>query len=699
MADPFRYFRIEAAELLEQMQSGVLELEKSAEPARVVVRLLRAAHTLKGAARVVRQPAIADVAHAIEDTLLPFREGAPPTAPAIDAVLAQLDDIRRLLSALPTAEGSSAPAPVTLAARPVPEASAPEIASRTALAETNVEVRLVRAEASDLDAVMEGALELGTQFELIRRTGSELERSRKLLELLSEKLEKSRVAGAGRAGFAALTAMADELGAELSRVGRELEGGLDQAGRELGQLRDDVERLRLVRAGVLGSAFERTVRDAAQVLDKKVRFEMRGGDVRVDADLAVHAQRALVQAVRNAVAHGVESPAERRRLGKPEEGSVTITVTRRGQEIVFECSDDGRGLDIEAIRRNLRNKGVERVAELSEDALVALLTRGGVSTSETVTGVSGRGIGLDLIREVAERLGGRLEITHRVGQGLTLALGVKATVAAVDVLLVEIEAGVFAVPLDAVSWTVRCNDADTTRDGTRRVLLVEGELVPFVPLASVLEGVRSARVGSRTWDVFVVKHHDERVAFGVDRLLGVENIVVRQLPDLAPAAPSVLAVALAPDGSARVVLNTEELVRGARHVGAQPAELEAKVFKILVIDDSLTTRMLEQSILESAGYDVDTATSAEEGLEKAQAQDYALFLVDVEMPGMNGFSFIETIRADARLHAVPAVLVTSLNSPEDFERGRAVGASGYIVKSEFDQIDLLDRIHRLVTGE
>ena len=173
MADPFRYFRIEAAELLEQMQSGVLELEKSAEPARVVVRLLRVAHTLKGAARVVRQPGIADLAHAIEDILVPFRDGAQPTAAAIDSVLGRLDEIRRLLGALPTAGGDSVPAPVTLAARPSPEAPSPEVAARAALLETSVEVRLVRAEATDLDAVMEGVLELGTQFELILRTGSD----------------------------------------------------------------------------------------------------------------------------------------------------------------------------------------------------------------------------------------------------------------------------------------------------------------------------------------------------------------------------------------------------------------------------------------------------------------------------------------------------------------------------------------------
>jgi two-component system chemotaxis sensor kinase CheA len=247
------------------------------------------------------------------------------------------------------------------------------------------------------------------------------------------------------------------------------------------------------------------------------------------------------------------------------------------------------------------------------------------------------------------------------------------------------------VPLDAVRGALRIPAAEVTTTPDGAAIGYEGKVIPFTPLTDVLRHASSGAV--HAWSAVVIESRDRRAALGVDRLLGTVTIVVRPLPELAPADPVVAGASLDGDGNPQLVLDPEVLVEARPVIVRVPTRARVK---ILVIDDSLTTRMLEQSILESAGYEVDLATSAEEGLERATATRYALFLVDVEMPGMDGFSFIERTRRDPVLREVPAILVTSRDAPEDRARGREVGASGYVIKGEFDQVALLDQIARLV---
>jgi two-component system chemotaxis sensor kinase CheA len=219
--------------------------------------------------------------------------------------------------------------------------------------------------------------------------------------------------------------------------------------------------------------------------------------------------------------------------------------------------------------------------------------------------------------------------------------------------------------------------------------------MPFVALARMLDkNARPAATGSAV----VIEAGGRMAAIGVERLRGTANIVFRSLPDMTPAAAVIAGASLDADGNPQLVLDPENLVAEAERFAHGHSDQRARTAPVLVIDDSLTTRMLEQSILESAGFEVDLATSAEEGLEIARRKRYSLFLVDVEMPGMDGFSFIERIRADDELHSIPAILVTSRNEPEDLRRGKEVGAQDYVVKSEFNQALLLQRIRELVAS-
>jgi two-component system chemotaxis sensor kinase CheA len=675
-ADPYRYFRLEARELLDQCAQTVLELEKGGSVAPLVQRLLRLAHTLKGAARVVRQAEIADRAHAIEDALAPLRDAMTPvTRGETGPILDHLDEIDSRLRLLSPVE----PAPVA-AAKPLPEEPP----------------RTVRAEIVEMDMVLDGVAETHGLLTRLRGAGHGLEQAQRLADVLKAQLAVQLHPGGASER---LLALADELHRKVGTVERGLGSTIDQRDRELRQLRDAAERLRLVPAESLFTVLERTALDAARTLGKPVKFRAKGGNIRLDSHMLGAIQSALIQLIRNAVAHGIEPPDTRRRTGKPEIGEVGIGIARRGRRVVFECRDDGGGLDLDAIRRAASRRGVSGsdVRHADASALIQLLLRGGISTSETVTEVSGRGIGLDVVREAIERLGGEVAVRTERGQGTVFELAVPSSLAALDVLVVEAgDSGSVAIPLDAVRGTVRIGARDIVPAAPGAAVLYGQQAIAFMTLSAVLEGGhRPMRDRS---SMIVLAGADGLAAIGVDRLLGTANLAVRPLPDELRASAAIAGVALDAAGDPQLILDPDGIVAAVRRGASNASDAPPPTARtrILVIDDSLTTRMLEQSILESAGYEVDVALSAEEGLRAAHRTRYALFLVDVEMPGMDGFAFVETIRSDPALHEIPAILVTSRAAPEDIERGRAVGGQGYIVKSEFDQTRLLAMIRPLV---
>ncbi len=666
--DPYKYFRIEARDLLDQFAKGVLDLEKEGGGA-LVQRLLRVAHTLKGAARVVKQTGIADRAHAVEDLLVPWRDrDGPLPRNEIDALLDELDQAETHLKALAPAE----------------EAATPAGTGTAAVAEEPV--RSVRAEIGEVDILLDGLAESHALLSGLRGAGAAMEQSRHLSDLLVAQLAPRP--GTPQAGpQKQLFTLADDLRRKLSGMDTLLDQTVGQMDRELGQLRDNAEQLRLAAAESLFTVLERTARDGARQLGRQVEFEGVGGDIRLDAPVVETMQRALVQIVRNSIAHGIESPDERRRVGKPENGRIRLSVARTGRMVVFEVSDDGRGLDFDAIRR------AAKTPHASDEDTLGLLLRGGVSTSERVTEAAGRGVGLDVVRDVAQALGGTVKVNSEKGRGTAFVLTVPPSLSAVDALLVEAAGVAAGIPLASVRRCLRLEPPDFADTGIGLAISYADTAIPFLPLADLLTLPRPP--GELRWTAVTIESPGGLAAIGVDRLLGTTRVVVHPLPSDAPADEIVAGASLDAEGNPRLMLDPERLVAAVgRAAGNLPAETKPKP-PILVVDDSLTTQMLQRSILESAGYQVDVAGSAEIGLEMAKARDYGLFLVDVEMPGMDGFGFIERIRSDPVLYRVPAILVTSRAAPEDLARGREVGAQGYMIKSAFDQRELLAMIKRL----
>ena len=690
--DPYKYFRIESRELLDQLNTSVLELEKSTTPERVA-QLLRIAHTLKGAARVVKRTDIGDLAHAVEDALTPLRGSDQQASRAlIDTLLGYLDDINARIASLTAPPQEPAPDTPPVGGQVVVDPAPPEAA-----------VRMVRVDIGEMDTLLDGFTEVHAQLEGLRENLRQSGEIRRQIDLLGVQLatqsKEDVVDPALRRDAWQARASVEQISASLERLNRNLDTGIEQFDRELKIVRDTAERMRLTRADTLFGTLERAARDAAQVRNKKIVFQGRGGEARLDAQILEAVQDALAHAVRNAVAHGIETPDERRAAGKQVEGSVVIEVSQRGRWIAFTCIDDGKGIDLAAIRNIAEQKAVltpEKARTLDDAATLQLLLKGGISTSRVVTEVSGRGIGLDAVRDAAERLGGKVDLNTQPGKGTSVTLTVPLLIASLDGLQVEAAGTPATIPIEAVMCTLRLAPSDIARTAQGESVIFDGHSIPFLPLSAAFSIRTSPTRLNRVWSAVVVQTSNGTAAFGVDRLLGVTNVILRPLPVAALARPVVSGVSLDLEGNPQLVLDASELVLAAQDATGLQVEPETPAYMVLVIDDSMTTRMLERSILESAGYQVDVAVSGEEGLEKAFRKRYALFLVDVEMPGMDGFTFIERTQSNPELRDIPAILVTSRASPEDLQRGRDVGARGYIIKSEFDQGMLLTRISELV---
>ncbi|HEY3788375.1 MAG TPA: response regulator [Urbifossiella sp.] len=673
--DPFKYFRIEARELLDGLSQGIIDLEKRGVDKDVIGRLLRHAHTLKGAARVVKQREVSELAHAIEEMLTPFREGAGTFSHEHATRLLKLVD-----------ECGERLKPVFA----VPEQVKPSEPPR----EPEGTFSSVRVEISEMDALLDGLADEASQLEMLDEESASLDAIVAQADDLAADLAVSRFKTDDR------LELAEAIRTALKKSVRSLRVGFDRARRDLGALRDRAGDLRLMPAQAIFPLMERTVRDAAETLKKSVRFETSGGEHRLDAHVLLALRDALAHAVRNAVAHGIESAAVRAIAGKSPEGRVCLQVQKRGRRVRFLVEDDGGGIDLAAIQNALIAKRIvsnreARALEISE--ATKLLFQGGVSTATEISEVMGRGIGLDVVRSTINRLKGEVELRSEPGRGTTLEILTPVSLESMDLLAVSAGEVGALIPFDSVRQTTRIPKDDLVRSPSGIALLLDGQAIPFAPLAGILNRNLPMAPSPASWTAIVVQAQGLRAAIGVDRLHGVRNVVVRSLPALCGAIPLVAGAALDGRGNPELVLDPYALIAAVR-AETSPAIEPVAIAKpqLLVVDDSLTSRMLEQSILETAGYQVDLAVSGEDALAQAKQKPYALFVVDVEMPGMNGFELLERFRADPVLQRTPAILVTSRASPEDRRRGERAGARAHIAKGEFDEAHLLRTIRKLL---
>jgi two-component system chemotaxis sensor kinase CheA len=681
-ADFQRLFAVEAEGRLDALVDRLLELETGGPRADLVAALFREAHTVKGGAAVVGMANVARVAHALESLLDEVRGGARDVNAAfVDAVLGGVDAIRALIkAALAGADDETLARAAERRLRGVigvrPGASGPPPLP-DALTAAAVDSRPPGREARPADPAM---LQMRVQRldELVRLVG---EASAATLRL-------------GRS-------LLDELERDPSTVSeyRDLL-------RCLNELQELALRARMIPVMQLAPRLRRAVRDLARETGKQVRLETRGEDAEIDRGVLDRLADPLLHLVRNAVDHGIEAPEERRARGKPVEGTVRLHAMQLGSELVIAVSDDGRGIDVDRVRE-VAARADPSALEMDGDSALYLVFRSGLSTASRVTGVSGRGVGLDAVRANLNAVRGRIEVHSEPGTGTEFRIAVPITMATLRCLVVIAAGRRYAIPLHSVRAVL--GDQPLTSVAGRPVTMYDGRPVPIASLASVL-GTGDGSGGPTVVVSGLTRTH----ALRIDHLVEQRDVVVKGLGELIPRLPAVAGAAVEPDGSILLVLEAAGLIERARRgeapasrnlpapaSGAAPQEPlpQRAAATILVVDDALTVRELQRSIFEHAGYRVLVAAHGEEALERMAEERPDLVLTDVEMPVLDGFQLTERIRADADLASVPVVILTSRGSEEARRRGLEAGADSYIVKSGFDQSALLAAVERLLGRE
>jgi two-component system chemotaxis sensor kinase CheA len=453
-------------------------------------------------------------------------------------------------------------------------------------------------------------------------------------------------------------------------------------------LQDAAIQTRTLPFGSITGPFPRAIRDIANTEGKEVELVVRGTDTELDRVILEGISEPLVHMLRNAVAHGIETPAERLQAGKSARGCVVLAAEQRGGLVAVIVSDDGRGVSHELLAQAVQ-----------EGSLVNILARPGFSTRSEVSDLAGRGVGFDVVKAHVESFGGSLQIESEPGSGMTVTLLLPLTLALVDVLLVERGSHVFGVPLASVQEAVAVTE--TLSLTGRKALELRGASIPFGDLAELL-GAEAPPLPPRA-PAIIVAAGGRRVALACDRLIGESEVVVKTLGPLLGSVTGYLGAAILGDGRVALLLDpasaTSTSPRAARQsetVAATPVE-QATTRTLLVVEDSFMVRELQRSILEAAGYRVVTAKHGLEALDQLAAHsEIDLVVTDVDMPEMDGLALTEAIRASAEWAALPIIVVTSRHSDEDRRRGVAAGADAYMVKDSFDQHALLDTVAGMV---
>ncbi len=735
-------FQVELAEHSQALTCAFLALEKEPEPSerrRLLAAAFRSAHNLKGAARAVAQgsvemlahhlegvlgaasreelepsPALFDLLFAAVDTLSPAAGGAAESD-WLDALAARLEaaqtgDIQPLTTIEPTLVTYTKPTP--------PTAPPPATDRASLIADTGETIRLP---AARLDALMEQLGELViprlelhdglTELATLRVEAEAWQREWRRLRPQLRQLDNEGALGNLRPlvrflerNETNLTTLAPRLNAVHAR----LAGPTTDLGVLTDDLQTHVMRFRMLPFGQLSATLERTVRDLTRSLGKEARLVLVGSDTEIDRRALEDMKDPLLHLLRNALDHGLEVPAERQRLGKPAIGSVIVAATQRGNTTVIEVEDDGAGISVAEVRQTAAGRGLATEAELAgmhDRDVLRLIFLPGFSTRRDVTEVSGRGVGLDVVARNVERLGGRVDVESQPAGGTRFTVTLPLTLATTRALLVESGDALYALPTAAVERVLRPPELGTI--GGRPMLECDGSAIPVVALTTLFGGGEPAQKTSPTnttaWPTLVlVGAGQHRIALLVDRLIGEQEIVVKPLPFPVVRVRHFAGATVLGSGRIVPILNVADLLRGAARsaptrAAPQIVESQQRRQRVQVADDSLTTRTMERYILEAAGYEVMLAGDGAEALALLQQSGCDVLVSDVEMPGLDGIQLTARVRAEPSLRDVPIILVTSLDSATDRERGLQAGADAYIVKTSFDQDHLLRTIREIAS--
>lgn len=456
--------------------------------------------------------------------------------------------------------------------------------------------------------------------------------------------------------------------------------------------------------------FPRMVRDLSRQLGKQVKLEILGKPTQVDRDILEKLEAPLIHLLRNAIDHGIESPEERLSVGKPAEGTVRLEAVHQGGMLLITVSDDGRGIDLEQLRRQVVTKGMvnaEIAQQLTDSELMDFLFLPGFSTAHTVTEISGRGVGLDVVQSMVQEVGGMLRAVSQPQLGMTFYLQLPLTLSVIRTLLVEISGEAYAFALTRIDQILMVPKTEISVSENRQFLQVDGQNIGLVAAPQLLELEESSLHSElEVLPIVVISDRTNRYGLVVDQFLGAKDLVVRPLDPRLGKVQDLSAAAIMEDGSIVLILDVEDLIRSVdkllagtdlRKVGQSSALVPVKpVSRILVVDDSITVREVERKLLENRGYQVDVAINGMEAWNAVRTGRYDLVVTDVDMPRMNGIELVSQMRSHPALKSLPVIIVSYKDREEDYLKGLDVGANHYLTKSSFHDDTLVNTVIDLI---
>ena len=745
-------FSLEAEAQTQVLNAGLLALERNPTQADQLESCMRAAHSLKGAARIVGVDAGVSVAHVMEDCLVSAQEGRLLLRPEhIDALLQGTDLLMRiatpnnapapedieayvaLMGVLldPAAEAAvpvSAPAaplmaelqlepPLAWLEEPAPVVEPlPEAPKKTRRTTENGE-RVLRVTAERLNSLLDlsskslvETLRLKPHLATMQRLKRMQNNGLRALENLNVHLKEHALSLEAQEALEDARRLLAESQQLLVEKNAELDEFVWQASQRAQVLYDTALACRMRPFADVLSGQVRMVRDLGRSLGKQVRLEIEGEKTQVDRDVLEKLEAPLTHLLRNAVDHGIETPEQRLLAGKPAEGLIRLRASHQAGLLVLELSDDGNGVDLEKVRSSIIERQLstaQTAAQLSEEELLTFLFLPGFSLRDTVTEVSGRGVGLDAVQHMVRQLRGAVVLEQTAGEGSRFHLEVPLTLSVVRSLVVEVGGEAYAFPLAHIERMCDLEAADIVQVEGRQHFWYEGRHVGLVAASQLLQ--RPVNQGHQpTLKVVVIRERDTIYGVAVERFIGERTLVVLPLDERLGKVQDISAGALLDDGSVVLIVDVEDMLRSVDKLlntgrleriarqGDQAVEVARK--RILVVDDSLTVRELQRKLLLNRGYDVAVAVDGMDGWNALRSEDFDLLITDIDMPRMDGIELVTLLRRDNRLQSLPVMVVSYKDREEDRRRGLDAGADYYLAKASFHDDALLDAVVELIGG-
>ena len=718
-------FRELVTERLGRINQHLMTLESGPSP-EALKAALRDLHGLKGEARMMGFADVNVLVHEMEEVVRTSEKGGYAlTGGSTDALLAAADavlvlagvqsvegpppDVAKLMEWLRSrvqAEAARLGIVVEVAkvVSPPPSAppappSAPHDDSQRSVAravdgKADGSIRISQANLETMTSVVSNLMQRNRRRELYQATRMAMTRELQALYRMAE----------------ALGPQAAELSTRLARLkdgsaegAREAKLLANEELRDLTQLSDEIQAMRMLPLALLLEPYPRMVRELGKELGKDVAIVIDGDDTRVDRSVLEALKDPLMHLVRNAIDHGIETPDERSARGKKPKGVLAIRAQREGERLLLRVEDDGRGLDPQALRASAVKKGLldaPQAAALSDDAARDLIFVAGFSSKDAVTDISGRGVGLDVVRVKMMSLGGEVTVSSTVGQGVTFELRVPVSLTVAPLLFLEVGGDRLCVGAANVVNALRVESTHLRELAGRPALSVGDQVMPFASISSVL-GLAPERAANDGELVLVVRGRGQEAAIAVDKVLEERVQTVLPLKGVLSRYAHLAGATPLADGSLAMVLSAVHLVATAQGKGARLAvsasrSTESRQRRILVVDDSPLTRELISSLLEAVGYKIVNAHDGAHALDVLGKETVDMVVTDLEMPNMDGLELTRRLKGHATLRSLPVVIVTTRGSDADRRRGMEAGADGYVTKGDLVRQDLVDVVSRLL---